>query len=140
MAERQHDDRCPQGDLRGLCRNICEGAQAVIIGAITYPLAYIAAVQQMFGCPDRIEAEFFRKHSNADDIVRILYAPIIRYRNANPDMDHNSFSIISSLFKARTMTLWAQYYLRSIATQSMEYIRGVVEVCCPIIRFPPVKS
>src|SRR3546814_2181362 len=86
MAERQHDDRCPQGDLRGLCRNICEGAQAVIIGAITYPLAYIAAVQQMFGCPDRIEAEFFRQHSNADDIVRILYAPIIRYRNANPDM------------------------------------------------------
>src|SRR3546814_10988609 len=75
---------------------------AVIIGAITCPLAYIAAVQQMFGCPDRIEAEFFRQHSNADDIVRILYAPIIRYRNANPDMDHNSFSIISSLDRKST--------------------------------------
>src|SRR3546814_14047839 len=117
MAERQHDDRCPQGDLRGLCRNICEGAQAVIIGAITYPLAYIAAVQQMFGCPDRIEAEFFRQHSNADDIGRILYAPIIRYRNANPDMDHNSFSIISSLFKVRTMTLWASSDERRVGNE-----------------------
>src|SRR3546814_8015405 len=98
---------------------ISDWSSDVCSSDLTFPLAYIAAVQQMFGCPDRIEAEFFRQHSNADDIVRILYAPIIRYRNANPDMDHNSFSIISSLFKVRTMTLWAQYYLSYIPSHPM---------------------
>src|SRR3546814_15394530 len=55
-------------------------------------------------------------------------------------MDHNSFSIISSLFKVRTMTLWAQYYLSYIPSHPMGSIRGADEVCCPIKRLPPVSA